>query len=139
MSHKKVFWLVLLMVFAALPCLANSDLSARSVQRCLNYEPDTATLTGSISRRTLVNASEQKEVVWILHLDKAACVNAGKDNEFDVKRSRVTDVQLVLDRDMYTKYRKLLGKRVTATGILFGEHTQHHFTPVLLAVKEIRG
>ncbi len=112
--------------------------SSASVQGCLNYEPATVTLTGTISRRTFINVSEQKEVVWILKIAKPICLKGDEGSDFNVERSRVSDVQLVLDPEMFGKYRGLLGKKVRATGTLFGEHTAHHFTPVLLDVSEIR-
>jgi len=43
-------------------------------------------------------------------------------------------IQPVLhDEDAYDKYHRLLGKRVVATGTLYG-NTAHHKTPVLLDV-----
>jgi len=84
-----------------------------------------------------MNVSGQKEVVWILRLAKPVCVNADEASDFNVERSRVTDVQLVLEADMFKKYRALLGKKVRAMGTLFGEHTAHHFTPVLLDVTAV--
>ena len=111
---------------------------AGTMQGCLNYEPAEIALEGTISRRTFLNASDQKEVVWILRLAKPVCVNADEGSNFNVERSRVTDVQLVLEADMFAKYRGLLGKRVRAMGTLFGEHTNHHFTPVLLDVTAVK-
>ena len=111
---------------------------AGTMRGCLNYEPAEVALEGTISRRTFMKASDQKEVVWILRLAKPVCVNADEGSDFNVERSRVTDVQLVLDSDMYTKYRRLLGKKVRATGTLFGEHTAHHFTPILLDVTAVK-
>jgi hypothetical protein len=101
---------------------------AGTMQGCLNYEPAEVALEG---------ASDQKEVVWILRLAKPVCVKADEGSDFNVERSRVTDVQLVLEADMFAKYRGLLGKRVRAMGTLFGEHTAHHFTPILLDVTAV--
>ena len=107
-------------------------------QVCLNYEPAEVALEGTISRRSFMSASDQKEVVWILRLAKPVCVKADEGSDFNVERSRVTSVQLVLEADMFAKYRGLLGKRVRAMGTLFGEHTAHHFTPVLLDVTAVK-
>jgi len=41
---------------------------------------------------------------------------------------------LVLNKEDGERVRDLLGKRVVATGTLFGAHTEHHHTPVLLTV-----
>ena len=126
----------IVLALSALSTLAAPPV-ARTMQVCLNYEPAEVALEGTISRRSFMNASDQKEVVWILRLAKPVCVNADEGSDFNVERSRVTDVQLVLDADMFAKYRRLLGKKVRAAGTLFGEHTGHHFTPVLLDVTAV--
>jgi hypothetical protein len=130
---------LLLLTFLGLAAVSAiaQDTSSASVQKCLNYEPETVSLTGTIARRTFINVSEQKEVVWILKIVKPICLKGDEGSDFNVKRSRVSDIQLVLDPEMFGKYRGLLGKKVSATGTLFGEHTAHHFTPVLLDVSEI--
>ena len=104
---------------------------------CVNYEPEIVSLVGTLSRRTVVNVSEQKEVIWILRLARPVCVTAVEGDDINVKRARVTDVQLVLEPEMFKMYRGLVGKKVRATGTLFGQHTAHHFTPVLLDVAEM--
>jgi len=124
-------------MFMSVQCLASGSPADPSAQPCLNYEPAQVTLTGNMSRKTLTNVSGQKETIWILHLAEPVCVNKGTD-DFDVRRAKVTDVQLAVAPEMYTKYRGLLSKAVNVSGTLFGEQTQHHFTPVLLLVKEIR-
>jgi len=45
-------------------------------------------------------------------------------------------MQLVL-KD-YNKAKKLIGKFVEVKGVLFGSHTQNHFTEVLISVDEIK-
>lgn len=94
-------------------------------------------MIGTVSRKSFINVSDQKEVVWVLKLAKPICVNPDEDSDFNLKRSEVSDVQLVLEPGMFKKYRHLVGKRVTTRGTLFGEHTAHHFTPVLLDVTEM--
>jgi len=130
---------LLLIVIALTAFTSRSNVpDAVALQGCVSYEPAKVSLEGTISLRSFLNASDQKEVVWILRLAKPVCVDAAEDSDFNVKRSRVTDVQLVLEPDMFNSYRRLLGKRVRATGTLFGEHTAHHFTPVLLDVTQVR-
>jgi hypothetical protein len=38
----------------------------------------------------------------------------------------------------YEKYKSLVGRRVDATGQLFGAHTGHHHTEVLLTVVDLQ-
>lgn len=53
----------------------------------------------------------------------------------DEAKRGIRRIQLVFsDEDAYDKYRRLLGKRVAATGTLYGSYTGHHKTPVLLRV-----
>lgn len=111
--------------------------SKNKTAKCLAYEPEKVSLRGQLSRKTVVNASNQKETIWTLKLDAPACVNADAENEFNVKQNRVLDVQLVLTAEMFKKYRALVNKKIAARGTLFGAHTQHHFTDVLMIVEEV--
>jgi hypothetical protein len=137
MIPYRISFLLIFFSLAAFTCLAGRY-NIRATLECVNYEPETVSLVGTLSRRTFINASDQKEVVWILKLAEPICVNADDENDFNVRRSSVTDVQLVvLDRSVYSKHRELLGRRAKVTGTLFGEHTAHHFTPVLLSLTGI--
>jgi hypothetical protein len=136
MISYRISLLLIVIVLTAFTSRSNEPVAV-ALQGCVSYEPAKVALEGTISRRTFMNASDQKEVVWILRLAKPVCVSADVGSDVNVERSRVTDVQLVLDADMYGKYRRLLGKKVKATGTLFGEHTAHHFTPVLLDVTAV--
>lgn len=117
---------------------ASFDLSDLRTLQCLNYEPETVNLKGQIVRGVFVNASERKETVWLLKLDKAICVNAASGDDINVKAESVRRVQLVLTAEQYREFKKYLNKRVAASGTLFHSHTQHHFTDVLLTVSEIK-
>ena len=137
MSNSRNFLLSILLALAATATNANSP-SAAALQECVDYGPATVSLIGTISRRTFINASEQKEIVWVLNLAKPICVNAGENSDFNVERAGVSEVQLVLEPEMFGKYRALVGKKVRATGTLFNEPTVHHFTPVLLDVSRMK-
>jgi hypothetical protein len=47
---------------------------------------------------------------------------------------RIRTIHLVVPVEFYSKYKDLLGKQVIVTGTLFGAHTVHHRTPVLLTL-----
>jgi hypothetical protein len=49
----------------------------------------------------------------------------------------VRKVQLVVSPETYERQKALAGKSVVATGSLFGGHTGHHHTPVLLTVADL--
>jgi hypothetical protein len=119
--------------------------SAGSVAaQCLEYEPKTVTLSGTIIREThpgppnyeSIRSGDKPETIWVLRLKKAICVTASDD--INVRESDRKEVQLVLEPEQYRKYRKLLGQRVSATGKLFHAHTGHHHKPLLLTTSAIR-
>jgi hypothetical protein len=116
-------------------------------QNCLAYDPARVNLTGTILRKSFpgppnyesVRRGDKPEPIWILHLDAPDCVT-GNTDEINEPEQRVTDMQLVLDGDEYTRFRKFIGGRirVAVTGKLFHAHTAHHRTSVLLEVESIR-
>lgn len=116
----------------------------KPLQTCLNYEPAPVTLAGLLARKRApgppnyesVAKGDQSELIWILHLDQPACVSAGTEWP---EESNVIDVQLAFpETRQYSLYRSLVGKRVTAVGTLFHEHTGHHRTKVLLTVRSMK-
>jgi hypothetical protein len=124
--------------------------AAQSVkgQSCLSYETDGVKLAGKIKRMTFpgppnyesVKKGDQPEVAWILTLDKPVCVNADRSNEFDEAEKNVSDVQLALAPEGFTKWRAFVRNRVpvVVTGKLFHAHTGHHHTQVLIEVADIK-
>jgi hypothetical protein len=62
-----------------------------------------------------------------------------KDPDLNPAQGDVRRIQLVfLDAKAYQTDKELVGKKVIASGTLFGEHTGHHHTPVLLTVKTLK-
>jgi hypothetical protein len=114
---------------------------------CLRYEPAAARLTGTIIRKTFpgspnyesVRLGDRSETVWLLVLPKSICIDRDKDDpDLNVAQKDVGQLQLVfLDPTLYQKYAGLVGKRALATGTLYGAHTGHHHTPVLLTVRSL--
>jgi Domain of unknown function (DUF4431) len=97
--------------------------------QCLEYEPSVVSLSGILVREThpgrpnyrSIAKGDEPETIWVLRLREVVCVLAS--NEFDVKEDGQKEVQLALEPSQYKQYRKLLGKKVTATGQLFHSHT----------------
>lgn len=133
--------LALILLLAATTAASSSDVT----QGCLNYERETVTLRGRITRRTFAGPpnyesivkGDDREQVWLLHLPKPICVAAGADSP---KETSVSDVQVVFSegKPQYDKYRSLVGHRVIASGTLFHAITGHHHTKVLLTVDRIK-
>ena len=60
-----------------------------------------------------------------------------KEPDLNPAKNDVGSIQLVLAPDAYAAYKELVGKRVVASGTLFGAITGHHHTPVLLTVRTL--
>ena len=115
-----------------------------SAARCLPYEPAQVTLVGTLTSRIFpgppnyrsIALGDQPETIFILTLDEPICVSGDPASRLNSKSHfRVTEVQLVtrgLDP------RRLLNKRVRASGGFFSAHTGHHRTPIVLTVVRLR-
>jgi hypothetical protein len=120
---------------------------AQSGKGCLSYEPTVVQLTGTVTRKTFpgppnyesIKRGDQPETYWLLELQRPACVDHGNPgNLTDQAKKDIRRIQLVFSgKDAYAKYQRLLGKRVVATGTLYGSATGHHKTPVLLQVNTL--
>jgi hypothetical protein len=117
--------------FNALPQTSNG-------KQCNAYEPTTVNLTGKLKRKAVINASEQKENIWVLKLNNEICVTADANNEINLAFERIAEVQLVFSSDQLVKYRSLQNQKISVSGTLFAGHTQHHFTEVLLMITEVK-
>jgi Domain of unknown function (DUF4431) len=132
--RRFVFLLVLL------PSLALAQLE---VAGCKQYEPVLVSLKGTLVRETLagppnyedIHKGDKPETIWLLKLQSPICVDQDKvQPDLNPSQKNVRKVQLVLDNEHYERAKALLGRRVVATGTLFGAHTGHHHTTVLLTV-----
>ena len=113
---------------------------------CLSYEPSVVALHGVLIRKTFagppnysdIRKGDKAETSLFLNLDWPVCVNVDKSEpDLNPSRKNISRVQLVLEVGTYGRYGALLGKTVLATGTLFGAHTGHHHTPVLLTVNSV--
>src|SRR5215472_6654357 len=140
MSSTRGFAGIVLLLSGAVACLAQQS-------SCLSYDPSVVKLTGTLTRKTFqgppnyesVRKGDRPETYWFLDLSQPHCVDADAiQPDLNPAQKGIRRIQLVfLDQSSYKTYSKLLGKRVVATGTLFGEHTGHHHTPVLLTVKTL--
>lgn len=111
----------------------------------LAYGP--ATLIGKLVEETFYGppgygddpAHDKKEPVLVLQLPQPIDVvrPPSGGSELDVDRMAVTKVSLTDPKDAGTDLRKLLGQRITVKGTLFGAHTAHHHTDVLMSGVEV--
>ena len=139
MKNAPLKTIVSLIIFAAVLLFAGQTMYAQTAKNksCLAYEPAKTTLDGQLTRRAVVNASEQKQTIWIVKLRAPQCVVADAGNEFNPAVEHAAEVQLVLTAEQMRRYRPLLNQKITVAGTLFAAHTQHHFTEVLMIVGKI--
>lgn len=140
-SHRAIIGLSLL-----LSLIITCPGQAAEGTSCLRYEPSVVKMTGALVRRTFpgppnyesIHQGGKPETYWLLDLTQAVCVDEDKaEPDLNPAQKDVRRVQLVLDDKAYKTHKDLVGKRVVATGTLFGAHTGHHHTPVLLTVNTL--
>jgi hypothetical protein len=153
MKRKVILLTILFLVcflFLFSPCqlYAQKDSGPQTTTAadCLEYEHPVQ-LTGKVVKKTFpgppnyesVEKGDAPEVAWILNLDKSVCVKARAGDDFDVEVSHLRDLQLVLgNNNYYQRAKELLSRKIIVTGVLFGAHTGHHHTPVLMDVKNLQ-
>jgi len=125
----------------------NSAMGQNTPQsQCLSYEPAVVTLSGTLVRKTFpgspnyesVKKGDRPETSWFLDLRESVCVNESKtEPDLNPQQSGIHEIQLVLKPEQYRQHKGMVGRRVRANGTLFGEHTGHHHTPVLLTVRTL--
>lgn len=110
---------------------------------CKSYEPALVSLYGTLTRKIFagppnyqdIHRGDAAEAVWMIKLDSPICVNQDKaEPDLNPSQQNVRVVQLVLKKEEIERANTLLGRKVVASGTLFGAHTGHHRTPVLLTV-----
>ena len=112
--------------------------------QCLKYEPTIVSVSGTIVRRTYpgppnyssIKDGDEPERYWIIRPNKAICVSRADD--LYPAELHQNEIQLVLDGSQYKKYRRMLGRKVTAMGTLFHSNTGHHHKKLLLTVNKIQ-
>ena len=132
---------LILLIFVLVPGIISVH-----AQKCLEYEPTAVTLTGTLYSKVFpgppnyesIRRGDRKEGALILKLDVPACTTG--NDVVDASFIDLREMQLVIyddDAQWKTVHRRM-GKRVTVTGTLFGAHTGHHRTKVLIDVTAIR-
>jgi hypothetical protein len=138
-------WVVIgIMSASMLPARASSSAAqAKPQPACLAYEPTVVTLRGTLVSKTFpgppnfesIRNGDKPETYWLLDLPAAVCINEDKvEPDLNPAQEDVREIQLVLKSEWYKQHKALLGREIVATGTLFGRHTGHHHTSVLLTV-----
>lgn len=140
--RSRVAQSVCILFFLSTGCFGQSE--ART--NCLSYEPTVVKLSGTLIRKTFpgppnyasVSRGDKPETYWLLNLPQPVCVDQDKTSaDLNPAQKDVRVIQLVVPQKFYKKYKQLVGKKIIATGTLFGEFTGHHHTSVLLTVIDL--
>ncbi len=132
--------LVIILLFSALLCSTSAF-----GQKCLEYGP-TVSLAGTLRSRVFagppnyesIKRGDRKETAIILRLERAACTTGDDPLGYDDSFTNLREMQLVISNDEEWKtVKRRMGKRVVVTGALFGAHTGHHRTKVLIQITGI--
>jgi hypothetical protein len=121
------------------------ELAGQNRRSCLQYEPTEVTLAGTLIRKTFpgppefqsVRKGDRPETYWLLVLASPVCVGEDKSDPASPAQEDIRRIQLVVNEEIYKKYKGLVGKRIVVTGTLFGAITAHHYTPVVLTVSTL--
>jgi hypothetical protein len=124
--------------------LVASSCTGQTVSRtnCLPYAPAVVELWGTLIRQTYPGVPDDKgipqgdkpETAWVLKLPQAVCVDVdAKDPDLNPAQTAIQRIQLVFD-EVKEPRSSTAGKPVKVKGSLFGGHTPHHHTLVLLKV-----
>lgn len=114
---------------------------------CLPYEPAKIKLECTVVRKDYpgrpnfesITDGDEKLAYWILMLDKPACVGSGKAVGVNEPEANISEVQLAFrDAQLYKKYRQVVGKHVSVSGVLFHQHSAWHVTRVVVHVSDLK-
>jgi len=109
----------------------------RKKTECLKPAPEIVVLSGKLVRRTYpgppnyadIKKGDEPETGFYLLLNEPVCYVG---DELSDPKQNVSLIQLVLDQKGYDELSPYLGKIIKLKGSLFGSHTGHHHTPILL-------
>jgi len=108
------------------------------------YEPSISEIRGKLTLNSFSGPHNYGETpdpdsiekVWILNLDKTINIHQHDPNPeggIDVTQYNIGRIQLAAGKHNLD-FKKYQNKIITVKGMFWGEHTGHHFTPVLMSV-----
>lgn len=118
--------------------LAAAGASGAAAQGCLKADSKAEVkVTGTLAIVKFKHAGNGSNLqAYVVRLPKAVCADVTDIDDKVQRVDKVGRVQLAGELNEPT-LRKLLNKRVTVGGTLFGQHTAYHIAPVLVQLKSI--
>jgi len=135
-QHVRYFAII---VATALLGTMHSEISIAANSTCLDYEPATDTLTGTITRHMEYGppnygedpTHDAKELYWYLELDDPIRVNGREESPDMEAEENIRKLQIVY-LNGYPKDGDWIGHRASITGTLFHAISGHHHTNLLI-------
>jgi hypothetical protein len=123
-------------ILAAL-LLAAGGTSGAAAQGCLKAD-DKAELkiTGTLVIVKFKHPNGTNLQAWVVRLPKQVCADVTDMDDKVHRVDKIARVQVSGELDERT-FKRLLDKRVTVGGTLFGQHTAYHIAPILIQMKSI--
>lgn len=111
-------------------------------EECLHYEPDLASLEGTLQLKAFpgpphyksVEFGDQPEVVWLLTLAKPVCIAALANDPWDIAREGVQTIEII-PRTSFAL--SLNGMAVRVQGTLSRAHGGHPHAEILLQASRV--
>ncbi|MBI5178853.1 MAG: DUF4431 domain-containing protein [Nitrospinae bacterium] len=118
-----------------------------AAEKCLRYDPEVVTLTGTLKREVLPGPPSYESFengdkpisYWFVYLKKPICV-FGNEVEYPnlVPKENISIIELIMDDSrIYKRKRHLLNKIVKIRGTLFPRDFGSQFTEVLIMVTRV--
>jgi len=123
-------------LFAALLLAAGA--SGAAAQGCLKADQEAEEkVTGILTAVQFIHPGNgSRQQAYVIRLAKPVCADVtGLDNKV-FRVNRIGRVQLSGELDSQL-IKRLMNKRVTVGGTLYGEHTYYHIAPILIQMKSI--
>jgi hypothetical protein len=103
----------------------------------LQYEPAVAQLVGTLQNGRGATPDGQPAIFPAIKTNGPIKVAADPSSATNVTEEQVSNIQLILSRELNDQYKAMHGRKVVATGTLMHAHSGQHLTPVLMVVKQL--
>lgn len=92
-----------------------------------------------------IEEGDRADYCWILQLDRPSfeiatttpVVEPANDLNHILQKAHQNEILLSMDEDLENRCREYLEQEIVCVGLLFHAHTTHHYTPILMEVKNV--
>ena len=132
---KKIFINVILSLMLTGCADRSYHNKSKSDVSCYSYR-EKVFLKGKFIQKRIPEVAEKKGHYWMIILKEPICTEISAQEVVYEPFTGEKEIQIAL-REYHT-HKNLLNKEVTVTGTLFGAHTGHHYTKILINADKIQ-